>query len=57
MGFEQQDRQCTYNGTLWHIRVTIFPAETLQRILGFLQYFLVHGMIIGGKNIEGKMCV
>jgi hypothetical protein len=26
----EQDRQCTYNVTLWRVRITIVPVETRQ---------------------------
>jgi hypothetical protein len=36
----RQDRQCTYNVTLWRVRVTIVAVENKKRILCFFPHCL-----------------
>jgi hypothetical protein len=42
----KQDRQCTYNVTLWSVRVTVFVMETQQ-------YFVcIADLHVTGNNIK-----
>jgi len=49
-----QDGQCTYNLTLWKVRVTTVAAETQQCIL-FFQRYLKYGTIFEYIYIYDKM--
>jgi hypothetical protein len=51
-----QDRQCTYNVTLWRVRVTSFALEKQQCICVFPHYF-INGTIFGKKKVLNIKCV
>jgi len=31
--YNKQDKQCTYNETMWHVKVNIVPIKTKQCVL------------------------
>jgi hypothetical protein len=45
----RQDRQCTYNVTLWRVRVLLLPRKATARSLCIVQ---VHVTVTNTKTLE-----